>query len=129
MDFPVISAYADWSKRRAAWMRAIAVGLVVGAPGWARGEDGALAEKLDPGLLALVETAGPEERERSVDVLVALSRPADAELVDALSKLGLRTRSTIGTILTGSIDVGNVSRLAESPDIIKLESSTPMYRE
>jgi hypothetical protein len=88
-----------------------------------------MTEKLDPNLLALVESATTSERDQAVDVLVAIDRPADPDLLRELEARGLSIRSTIGTILTGSVKVSNIARVAEYPAVIKLEASVPMYRE
>ena len=88
-----------------------------------------MTEKLDPNLLALVESATTAERDKAVDVLVAIDRPADPGLLRELEALGLATRSSIGTILTGSVNLSNISRVADYPAVIKLEASVPMFRE
>lgn len=87
--------------------------------------------KLDPHLADLVEQAETNRgaAATTVDVLVGLATPVDAAIRADLTARGLRMRSEIGTVLTGSVPLRDVRRLAESPHVLKLEASTPLYRE
>ena len=90
-----------------------------------------MSEKLDPRLAELVEQAETESGDRAVtlDVLVGLDVPLDATSRAELSALGLGVRSEIGTVLTGTISVADVRRLATSPRVVKVEASAPLFRE
>jgi hypothetical protein len=90
-----------------------------------------MQEKLDPRLLALVESAGTdaEASAGTVDVLVGLDLPLDASTRNDLTSRGLTLRSDVGTVLTGSIKIGDVARLARSERVVKVEASAPLYRE
>ena len=87
--------------------------------------------KLDPRLAELVEraAAGAAAGDTPVDVLVGLAEPLDAAGRRDLEARGLRVRSDTGTVLTGSVALRDVVRLAESPHVKKLEASAPLYRE
>ncbi len=111
------------------WLRAVLVIVSIGAPSLLRGEDATMSDKLDPNLAMLCETATAEERGQTVGVLVAVSRPADPEMLAALAARGFASRSVLGTILTGTVEIGNLNTLADYPDIVKLEGSVPMHRE
>ncbi len=89
--------------------------------------------KLDPRLAEIMTRTGSRRRGRgapdTVDVLVGLEAPLDdASRADLIAR-GLRLRSEIGTVVTGNISVSDVSGLAESPHVTKIEASAPMYRE
>jgi hypothetical protein len=90
-----------------------------------------MAEKLDPRLLDMVQhaDAGQSDSSATVDVLVAVDAPIDAAARRDLTARGLNMRSEVGTILTGSIRIGDVSRLAASSRVVKIEASAPLYRE
>jgi len=94
-------------------------------------EGAPMPEKLDPRLLELVQSVdgGRGDSEATVEVLVALDAPIDAGVREELTARGLSLRSEIGTILTGTIRLKDVSRLASSPRVVKLEASAPLYRE
>lgn len=111
------------------WLRAVLVLVSIGAPSAVRGEGAMMSDKLDPNLTMLCETATAEERGEAIGVLVAVSRPADREMLEALAARGFAVRSVIGTILTGTVKIGILETLAEYPEIVKLEGSTPMQRE
>lgn len=87
--------------------------------------------KLDPQLADLVERTESSRGDAAamVDVLVGLATPLDAAIRADLVARGLRMRSEIGTVLTGSVPLRDVRRLAQSPHVLKLEASTPLYRE
>jgi hypothetical protein len=90
-----------------------------------------VTDKLDPRLSELVESAesGSGDRSASVDVLVAIDTEIDEVVRDALTARGLTVRSEMGTILTGSIRLGDVPLLAESSNVIKLEAGTTLFPE
>lgn len=90
-----------------------------------------MAEKLDPRLLELVQAASGDAAAQRVatDVLVALDAPIDDRVRRELTDRGLRIRSEIGTIVTGSINVGDARRLARSARVVKVEASGPMYQD
>lgn len=90
-----------------------------------------MADKLDPRLSELVESAdsGDGDRLAPVDVLVAIDIELDDAVRDTLTSRGLTVRSELGTILTGSIKIGDVQRLAESSNVVKLEAGTSLYPE
>jgi hypothetical protein len=87
-----------------------------------------MSEKLDPALRDLVDHAEANAAQ-PVDVLVAVDTPMDPELGRELLERGLHVRSEIGTVLTGSINVQDVDRLADSDRVVKVESSAPLFRE
>ena len=88
-----------------------------------------LVEKLDPRLLELVEHAegATGEAETVINVLVGLDAPLDAESRAALVNKGLTIRSELGNVLTGSIKLKDVTSVASSPRVVKLELSGPLY--
>lgn len=90
-----------------------------------------MSNKLDPQLADLVgqSEAGGDDRTASVDVLVGLDAPLDAATRADLIDRGLRVRSEIGTVLTGSVMLQHVRRVADSPRVVKIEASVPLYRE
>jgi hypothetical protein len=90
-----------------------------------------VSDKLDPQLLALVEQseAGQLDSQSVVDVLVGLDAPLDPARSRDLTARGLTIRSEIGTVLTGSIQLQDVARLAASEHVIRVDASTPLYRE
>lgn len=85
--------------------------------------------KFDPVLLELIETCSATEANKTLDVLVGLSKAADETELNRLREIGLDLRSTIGDIVTGSIKICDLSRLAASPLVIQIESSRPLYAE
>jgi hypothetical protein len=131
----------DRSLIRARWARWILVLLSPVACGCTRPtpadattgrEKGSpMAEKLDPRLLDMVQhaDAGHGDSAATVDVLVAVDAPIDAAARGDLTARGLNLRSEVGTVLTGSIRVGDVNRLAASSRVVKIEASAPLYRE
>jgi hypothetical protein len=90
-----------------------------------------MAEKLDPRLLELVQNvdAGVGDSAVTVDVIVALNAPIDAAVRQELTSRGLTLRSEIGNVLTGSVTIGDVRRLAGAACVVKVEASAPLYRE
>jgi hypothetical protein len=90
-----------------------------------------VSEKLDPGLLDLIEQAenGIVAGTAIVQLLIGLNAPLTVSERDDLLARGLNVRSEIGSVLTGSIAVNQVRKLAESPHVVKLELSAPLYPE
>lgn len=86
---------------------------------------------LDPRLMEMVEhfNAGATEGERSVEVLVGLASLMDAAQQQAVTACGLHIRSAIGDVLTGVIKLEDVSTLAALPGVLRIEASSPVYRE
>jgi hypothetical protein len=92
---------------------------------------GAPNQVLDPNLLALVEQCALGQADPGLPVHVLLGL-ADAPVTVArrlLSDSGLTLHSDIGTVLTGVIPLKDVPRLAQVPGVLRIESSTPMFRE
>lgn len=85
--------------------------------------------KFDPTLLEKIESSSASEQNEVLDIMVALARPADEHELEQLREAGLDLRSTIGDILTGSIKLGRLSKLAESGLVIQIEASRPLYPE
>jgi hypothetical protein len=87
--------------------------------------------KLDPRLAELVEAAdsGVAEGTAPVDVLVALDVPIDDEIRQDLGARGLSIVSEVSTVLTGNVVINSLSHVAESPHVVKLEASAPLYAE
>jgi hypothetical protein len=90
-----------------------------------------VSEKLDPGLLDLVEQAdrGIVAGTAIVQLLIGLNAPLTPADRNDLVARGLRVRSEIGDVLTGSIAVGQLRELAASPHVVKLELSGPLFPE
>jgi hypothetical protein len=90
-----------------------------------------MSEKLDPGLLDLVEQAerGVVAGTAIVQLLIGLNAPLTPADRNDLVARGLRVRSEIGDVLTGSIAVGQLRELAASPHVVKLELSAPLFPE
>jgi hypothetical protein len=90
-----------------------------------------MPEKLDPRLLELVERSNQDvgESARVVEVVVGLDAPLDSGIRRDLVARGLSPRSELGTVLTGTIKLGDVSELADSPRVVKIEASAPLFRE
>lgn len=94
------------------------------------GEVFQMDEKLDPKLLQVVEKAHADTSAGAVvQVLVGLDAALDETQRKDLASRGLTVRSEIGTVLTGSVAVQDVRRLAESPRVTKIELSGPMFPE
>ena len=87
--------------------------------------------KLDPNLLESLDQleSGLSEADREVQVIIGLGSAADASVEADLERRGLTLRSRVGNVLTGSIALGNVRRLAEADCIVKIEMSAPLYPE
>jgi hypothetical protein len=89
-----------------------------------------MAEKLDPELLTLTERdpAGLAEKV-PVQVLVGLAHPLTDADEAALQKAGLKIRSRVGDVLTGTIAAGDLKALAGVEAVVKIEASRPMAPE
>lgn len=90
-----------------------------------------MRNKLDPHLLDLVQQAKARKLspETTIDVLVGLTIPLTPALRQELQSRGLNPRSEIETVLTGSIRLGDVARLADIAQVVKIEASAPLYAE
>ena len=90
----------------------------------------AMAEKLDPELLSIAERgpAGLNE-EAPVQVIVGLTHPLTDADEAALQKAGLKIRSRVGDVLTGTIAAGDLKALAGVEAVAKIEASRPMAPE
>lgn len=90
-----------------------------------------MTEKLDPRLLDLVERTPPgaTEQDASLTVLLALDAVPDDAIRNDLENLGLSLRSIAGDVLTGTVRLGDVRRLAASPHVITIELSGALYPE
>jgi hypothetical protein len=88
-----------------------------------------MPKKLDPNLLALVEGATAPESHATVQVIVGLSAPADHHQLEALRSSGLKVRSVIGDVLTGSAEVVKIPGIAEHELVTSIEASSPLFPE
>jgi hypothetical protein len=89
-----------------------------------------MKQKLDPRLLALLEQPAPGATAHEVvDVMIGLDAPLSQEMQNDLNERGFALRSEAGTVLTGSVALANASQLAESPHVLMIELSAPLYRE
>ena len=89
------------------------------------------SKKLDPSLRAMVELAGDAaaEGDKPVQVIIGLSAPASAAQIDGLKQKGLRVRSVIGDVLTGTAPLTKIEAIAEDKLVAKIEASGPLYKE
>jgi hypothetical protein len=101
------------------------------APAAAAREAGeAVLDKLDPDLLRLAqEQAVGHESAASVRVMLALRNAPDAADVARLESCGLSMGSAAGDVLTGTVPVSALERLARDPLVVKIEGSRPMEPE
>jgi hypothetical protein len=90
-----------------------------------------MTEKFDPRLLDLVEriAQGASEQDATLTVLLALDAVPDDAVRNDLENRGLTLRSIAGDVLTGTVRLGDVSRLAASPHVITVELSSALYLE
>ena len=89
-----------------------------------------MSPKLDPRLLELLEsTSATSTPTRLIDVLVGLDTPLTPELRDDLGRRGLSVRTDASTVLTGTVALHDLARLAESPRVQQIELSAPLYTE
>ena len=86
-------------------------------------------DKLDPTLRSIADNPPSLEASRELQVIVALSGEADDETIKLLKSCGMSTRSVIGSIVTGSISVENLTNLAGCESVVKVEGSGPLYLE
>jgi hypothetical protein len=95
----------------------------------------AVMDKLDPDLLRLSQeqAVGHEsvghESGATVRVMLALRNAPDAADVARLESCGLSMGSAAGDVLTGTVPVSALSRLAQDPLVVKIEGSRPMEPE
>ena len=89
--------------------------------------------KLDPTLQRLADEAraleGCEGPPDPVSVLVALSSPPGPDDTARLEAAGLKVRSQIGDVLTGSIEAGRLEAVAADPKVVAIEGSRPLEPE
>lgn len=88
-----------------------------------------MTQKLDPNLRALLEKAGTPGATESVQVIVGLAAPASELQLQALRDSGLKVRSVIGDVLTGTAPVGRISEIAENKLVTTIEASSPLFPE
>lgn len=89
-----------------------------------------MRQKLDPRLLEILERSAANLNHRGeVDVLVAVDAPLSASVRDDLVRRGLALRTEAGTVLTGSVQLTDVILLADSPRVVQIELSAPLYPE
>lgn len=88
-----------------------------------------MAEKLDPSLQAMVESARTLEADATVQVIVGLARPASQLQLEALRTSGLQVRSVIGDVLTGSAKIDKIRDIAENDLVTSIEASAPQFPE
>ncbi len=92
-----------------------------------------MPEKLDPRLLDAVERAAAggvdDAGDTEVDVIVGLDGPLDAGTRQDLTARGLRVRSEIGDVLTGSMLLRAAHNVAASPHVRAIEASGPLFPE
>lgn len=82
-------------------------------------------DKLDPVLDERVERAASTLASRGaerVDVIVALRREADDDTIADLAERGFAVRAVVGDILTGSVDLADVTAVAGSDDVVKIDA-------
>ncbi len=80
--------------------------------------------KLHPALREAVITATSAQRAQRVYVLVKLA-PGEGSAA-RLADVGFLHGATFGDIVTGSIELGGVERLAASDDVVYVEASRPL---
>ncbi len=85
-----------------------------------------MLEKLDPHLREIVEASVDHHDRRALAVIVGLQRTADAQQMKELRAAGLKARSTIGDIITGTVFSADLARVAEHPLVTTIEASRPM---
>jgi hypothetical protein len=83
--------------------------------------------KLDPALQQLADDVRSQEpgygTPHQVSVLVALSSPPDADDTARLEAAGLKVRSRVGDVLTGSIVADRLEAVAADPKVVAIEGS------
>jgi hypothetical protein len=89
--------------------------------------------KLDPALQQLADDVRTQEAcdgtPDQVSVLVALSSPPDADDRARLEAAGLKVRSQVGDVLTGSIFADRLEAVAADPKVVAIEGSRPLEPE
>jgi hypothetical protein len=76
-------------------------------------------------------SAGRDKRNTvpSVDVIVGLSGPASEPQLEALRDSGLKVRSVMGDVLTGTAQVDKIPGIAEHKLVTTIEASSPLFPE
>jgi hypothetical protein len=87
-----------------------------------------MSQKLDPTLLEMTERANLRD-EQMVEVLVGLVAPGTPADIAELKRRGLRVRSEIGDVLTGTVSLGRVREVAAHPCVAMVQASGPLYLE
>lgn len=88
----------------------------------------AMPTKLDPTLAAMLDDP-QAEADREVAVMVGLAGAATEATLAELRARGLAVRSVIGDVLTGAAPLGRIAAIADHPEIVKIEASTPLHPE
>ena len=111
------------------WLRLILfVASLYAPPSAVRGEGTTMSDKLDPILASLFETATSDERGHAIMIVVAVRRPADGDMLRALAARGFTSRLVVGTMLTGTVEIGKIQALADYAEIVRLEGHIPTQR-
>jgi hypothetical protein len=64
-----------------------------------------------------------------VEVLVRTEKPLSHPQHKEMRAVGYRSRSIVGNVLSGIIDVKDLEKIAEFDFVRKIEFSTPMFQE
>lgn len=64
-----------------------------------------------------------------VEVLVRTEKPLSDPQRKEMTAVGYRSRSIVGNVLSGIIDVKNLEKIAEFDFVRQIELSTPMFQE
>ncbi|RQH12661.1 hypothetical protein [Bradyrhizobium sp. RP6] len=89
--------------------------------------DSRILEKLDPHLRQILAESVDQPDPRPLTVIVGLQSAADPRQMNELRAAGLRARSTMGDIITGTILSTDLVRIAEHPLVTTIEASRPMH--
>lgn len=84
-----------------------------------------MANKLDPIIAQYVNeyVAGQRSGSQKVMILIAVSRIPESTDFARLSSAGLKVNSSVGDILTGSIELSRVQVLSMDPLVVSIEYS------
>lgn len=84
-----------------------------------------MANKLDPIIAQYVNeyVAGQRSGSQKVMILIAVSRIPESTDFARLSSAGLKVNSSVGDILTGSIELSRVKVLSMDPLVVSIEYS------
>lgn len=88
-----------------------------------------MSEKLDPHLRAVVESVTDPKSTESVEVIIGLSATASEPELDALRDRGLKVRSVIGDVLTGTAEINRIPDIADDKLVTTIEASSPLFPE